>query len=165
MMPGLMCGYKADVTPTPGGSSQVADPNAPILKGDDPRMTQKRKKLFAILAKMLPQAFDVAGTPARHKQGNYKPMTCGYKGATGTSCTAFNPAVMGIACAGARARIRTGAEWGFDAQQHPGWVDYAPGKSPSVGDTYLLYDEGDEPDAARRHRPPRSTCPPGPDGG
>lgn len=136
-----MCGYKAKpLALTPGGSTQIVDQGAPILKWDDPRMTQKRKKLFAVLAKMLPQAFEAVGKDAPHKQGTYKRMTCWYEGAKGTSCTAFNPIVM-AACCGGQGKDKYWNKWAFEAEAHPGWVPYEPGKLPSIGDTYLLYDE------------------------
>lgn len=138
-----MCGYKGKlVTPAPGNGTQVAEENAPILRWDDPRMAkrQKRKKLFAVLAKMLPQSFENPGKAAPHKNGTYKPMACWYKGAKGTSCTAFNPVVMGICCGG-QGKDKYWNKWGFDAENHPGWVPYEPGKLPSIGDTYVLYDE------------------------
>jgi hypothetical protein len=135
-----MCGYKSKISATPGGVTRIADANAPILKWDDPRMSQKRKKLFAVLAKMLPQAFDNPGRAAPHKQGTYKPMSCWYKGAIGTSCTAFNPVVMS-ACCGGKGKDKYWKNWAFEAPSHPAWVDYVPGKMPSIGDTYLLYNE------------------------
>jgi hypothetical protein len=139
----------------------VLNQPAPILTVNDPQMDSadnwKRRKVLAALGKLLPASAAPTECATRglmppYNQGDSR-VTSGY-GANGNykmllvgeatnSCAPFNASVMQF--------IGASGQWGFHVQygadddgsgtQKPqdGWVSYAAGLLPSVGDVFILY--------------------------
>jgi hypothetical protein len=143
------------------GEQHVLDQPAPILTVNDPRMDSadnwKRRKVLAALAKLLPASARPAECAMRGHlppynqgdsrvtivpgaNGNYKMLLVGEEN---NSCAPFNGSVMTL--------IGASGKWGFHSQygadddgtgtqkMQDGWVSYAPGLLPSVGDVFVLY--------------------------
>jgi hypothetical protein len=143
------------------GEQHVLDQPAPILTVNDPKMDSsdnwKRRKVLAALGKLLPASVAPTQCASRghlppYNQGdsrvekgygaggNYKMLLVGE---ALNSCAPFNASVMQF--------IGASGQWGFHIQygaddngsgkQKPqdGWVSYAPGLLPSVGDVFILY--------------------------
>jgi len=125
-------------------------------------MSPRRKRLFALLAELLPQSVDGAGTPPYDQGGAMIDSNSWWdKNNTMTSCTSFNPKVM-TAFFGERP-VAFKNQWGFNAggatpwvqtigdrKIHHGAVDPQPGwklfkdhsdELPRPGDTYLLWSD------------------------
>jgi hypothetical protein len=122
-------------------------PAAPVATGpirtwDDERMTQRRKKLLAVIGNLFPMAYWPVETPfngdapAIHGGGHYNRMTCWQPSDGGTSCTSTNTFVGGILTDNA-------TKWAFAAYLfQQAWVPWGSDPKrpmPSVGDIYLLY--------------------------
>lgn len=125
-------------------ATPVAAPveTGPIRRWNDPRMSQKRKKLLAVIGNLLPQAYWTEEAPfsgkasAAHGGGDFRQMFYWAPKDGGTSCTGFNGSV-GYTLTDAKS-----GKWSFDAHTSSAWVPWGvnPDKPmPSVGDVYLLF--------------------------
>lgn len=155
-----MCLEKQTISAALGDdTSATLDVDRPILRVDDPRldaddpMMQRRRKVPAVLGKNFPMTIALAdveahGLVAPYEQGKYKAM----KGADGSqnSCAPVNAYIMSVV--GASEVWGFGIEWGgwgtkaegFKPKRstpQPGYVSYAPGRLPSVGDIFILYEQ------------------------
>lgn len=135
-------------TPFPLASDSAAADPAPapapstIFRWDDPAMTQKRKKLLAVIGNLFPMAYWPDGQPlvqdasAAHGGGRYARMTCWQPSDGGTSCTGTNSQVGTLLA-------KTAYKWAFNAYNWKEcWVPWGSDPArplPSVGDIYLLY--------------------------
>lgn len=157
-----MCLEKQSISaPLGDDTSATLDADRPILRVDDPRldrddpMMQRRRKVLAVLGKNFPMALKYAEVTARGLVAPY--MQGDYKDAMGWA-KAVPPKRQQNTCAPVNGRMMTlvGASgiWGFGVEgvadastnwkvQRPqdGWVPYAPGRLPSVGDVFILYEE------------------------
>jgi hypothetical protein len=116
----------------------------PILSVDDPRLAEKtlamqrRRRVLAILGHRFAAAMKPhVGKPAPFNQGPLKDMlwTFFVDGSQNT-CTSVNAVVM--AAAGAS------GGWAYAISSNPGYVEFAEGRRPSVGDTFNLKSNTDE---------------------
>lgn len=155
-----MCTETKDVAAALG-EQHVLDHPAPILTVNDPKIDSpdnwKRRKVLAALGKLLPASAvptecatrghmppynqgDPRVTYTPGANGNYKMLLVGE---AFNSCAPFNVSVMQL--------IGASGQWGFHIQYgadddgtgtqktQDGWVSYAPGLLPSVGDVFILY--------------------------
>lgn len=144
------------VAATPGGSANVVIPPF-IARWDDPRMTQKRKKLLASVFKLYPMLWqDLKADPKAVapengggtyiNQGTWTDANpADVKGKPpgprvprpGTSCTSSIAAIAGAVA------TKSKYTWNFAAYQaKSGWTPWGSDptkRMPSVGDIYLLY--------------------------
>jgi hypothetical protein len=114
-----------------------------IRKWNDPAMTQRRKKLLAVIGNLFPLLYwsgnkaDKEYAPAIHGGGEYQQMTCWQPSDGGTSCTGVNAMI------GTQAGANRIGKWAFAAHEFTGaWVPYGSDPArpmPSVGDIYLLF--------------------------
>lgn len=160
-----MCNETVTIS-APLGDTTTVKPDSPILSVTDSRMddpkNQRRRKVLAIYGKYFPMSAGAADAMAkgamppynqgdsRDRAGNYKPMVGGADGQD--SCAPINAYLMNLL--GARGRGEFGGIWGFGiewgafdevnfkpkrSKRQDGFVPYAPGLLPSVGDTFILY--------------------------
>lgn len=120
--------------PEPGPSNGVRTWN-------DSGMSQKRKKLLAVIGNQFPQLYwsgDHAAefAPPIHGGGKYAQMTAWTPAAGGTSCTSINASIGFLL--GAK-----NTKWAFAAYEYKDvWVPWGSDpdrKMPKVGDIYLLF--------------------------
>jgi hypothetical protein len=134
------------------GQEDTSTASAPLIpttrRWNDANLSQKRKKVLAIIGNLFPmlwQAVDAprAGVAPQNGGGQYNSM--GPWGGPGTSCTSANTMVGGYASPS------TKFKWAFKAYEHPAWVPWGhpTKKLPNVGDVYLLY--RDNPEQGMRH--------------
>lgn len=109
----------------------------------------KRRAVLAAIVRQYPVAFKAVGEASPFGGGPYGLMI-GWTDPPGTtSCTHTNPKVVQDASGNPSLpgayNIAPASAWrGDDGVLHPGtkghpaWVPYAPGKLPSVGDSYIL---------------------------
>jgi hypothetical protein len=134
--------------PVPLTSDKPAE-TGPIRRWNDPRMSQKRKKLLAVLGNWLPQAYwpepeKASGSAPDFRGGGLWRKMYYWKPGKGTSCTSLNTSI------GQTMTGKAAYKWAFDAHLLPGYVawDSNPDKPmPSVGDIYLLYRDHCKPGA------------------
>lgn len=156
-----MCTETKQVAAAPG-EQHVLDQPAPILTVNDPRMDSadnwKRRKVLAGLGKLMPASARPTECATRgHKppydQGDSRVTSGhgaggGYKmllvGEATNSCAPFNASVMTFIGASGRwgFHVQYGADDNGTGKQKPqdGWVSYAAGLLPSVGDVFILYE-------------------------
>jgi hypothetical protein len=151
-----MCLEKQSISaPLGDGTSATLNQDRPILRVDDPRlmandpMMQRRRKVLAALGKNFPMAFAMADVQTYdlkppYLQGDYTKMRC--SDGTMNSCSVVNNFIMqSIGASGGWGYASEGvadASTGWKVKNpQDGWVKYAPGRLPSVGDVFLLTTE------------------------